>query len=134
MDLFDIWNDDISRFQDLNADFIYHLQGKDAKMTKYSNQTTLGLSFSVKITVSKFKHLSLAELKEAIPPKYYGDYRYKPKDGEFVPPFRGATSSSILGASPVHVCSCSGRYQFWIRRRKGKEIITKERWGIKKPK
>ena len=96
MDLFDIWNDDISRFQDLNADFIYHLQIKDAKMTKYSNVTTLGLSFSVKITVSKFKHLSLAELKEAIPPKYYGDYRYKPKDGEFVPPFRGATSSSIL--------------------------------------
>jgi hypothetical protein len=31
MDLFDIWNDDISRFQDLNAVFIYHLQVKDAK-------------------------------------------------------------------------------------------------------
>ena len=73
MDLFDIWNDDISRFQDLNADFIYHLQGKDAKMTKYSNQTTLGLSFPVKITVSKFKHVSLAKQKEAIPPKYYGE-------------------------------------------------------------
>jgi hypothetical protein len=93
-------------------------------MTKYSNQTNLGLSFSVKITVSKFKHLSLAKLKEAIPPKYYGDYRYKPKDGEFVPPFRGATSTSILGASPVHVCSCSGRYQFWIRRRKRDVAVT----------
>ena len=31
------------------------------------------------------KHLSLAELKEAIRPKFYGDIRYKPV-GEYVPP------------------------------------------------
>lgn len=31
------------------------------------------------------KHLSFAELKEAIHPKYYGDFRYQPK-GNYVPP------------------------------------------------
>ena len=54
--ILDIWNGNISKFEDPGNDMIYHIQViKDAKVTNFGPQTPVGLSFTGKITVSQFK-------------------------------------------------------------------------------
>jgi hypothetical protein len=54
--ILDIWNGNISQFEDPGNGMIYHIQViKDAKVTNFGPQTPLGLSFTGKITVSQLK-------------------------------------------------------------------------------
>ncbi|KZR96768.1 Uncharacterized protein APZ42_008702 [Daphnia magna] len=50
--VFDVWNGDVSQFENLNGNYIYRLQVRDAKVTIFREQMYLGLSFSGKILLT----------------------------------------------------------------------------------